>query len=407
MDDLEIAAPPRLQLEAGDLLFEEGEQSSAAYFIEQGRAEVFKQVDGSEVVIATVGPGELIGEMALIGAGPRTASVRVLEPTTVTPVTEESLLSRLQDADPLLQLVLRMALDRLRGLLEQMGHADAPAGGGAPARTAMSEQLREQTIDRARIEQELREALERDLLVLHYQPIVDLDTMQPVGCEALVRWDRPGHGMVSPGVFVAIAEQTDLILSLGRWAFHRACRDLAQTPALDALYVGINVATRQFQKDDVGQLAREAIDASGIAPERVRVEITESAMMRAAGRTAEALRAVRRLGGSTAIDDFGTGYSSLSYLQNLDVDAIKIDRAFVLGMRARHTGARLIRGIAALGKTLDLKVVVEGVEDHAEALRLRDLGCDYGQGFHFSRPLPLEQFVDWLARRPATPPNPD
>ena len=248
--------------------------------------------------------------------------------------------------------------------------------------------------ERLALEGDLVHALGRGEFALAYQPIVALDTGAPVGAEALLRWRHPARGLVSPARFVPLAEASGLIVEVGRWVLDEACRAAAAWPAPPGgapLHVTVNVSGRQLVHPDLPAHVAGALAAAGLPPDRLTLEITESVLMHDTAATLAVLRALKALGVRLAVDDFGTGYSSLRYLQQFPVDVLKIDKSFVDGVasagpQAGHDAA-LARTIVTLGDLLGLRTVAEGVETPAQAERLRAMGCGYGQGYLFARPL--------------------
>ena len=238
---------------------------------------------------------------------------------------------------------------------------------------------------------ELRKAVSSGQLALRYQPLVDLKTCRIVGFEALVRWRHPDRGLVMPSEFIPLAEDTGTIVALGRWVFEEACRGLStfqsvQTSTEQPVYVTVNLSARQFlDRTLVADLAGMAVDAS-VAPGSITLELTESTLMDEVDAAIATLDALKRHGFRLALDDFGTGYSSLSYLKRLPLDVLKIDKSFVQSLDASH-GEGMIKTILALGETFDLKTLAEGIEDEDTRLQLRDLGCTYGQGYLFAKPI--------------------
>jgi EAL domain-containing protein (putative c-di-GMP-specific phosphodiesterase class I) len=261
--------------------------------------------------------------------------------------------------------------------------------------------LRSTAAERIDEETALGAAIAADQLLLHYQPIIDLDTGVPTGVEALARWARPGHGMVPPVHFIALAEESGLIVDLGRWVLRRACRDAADwartAPALAGATVSVNVSTRQlihprFLLDLDGAMADHALPA-----DRLVLEITESALIEDPDAVMVTLDAIRARGVRLALDDFGTGYSSLSYVQNLPVTILKIDKSFVDPIAGPGQGTILSEVVLKLAEATGLRTVAEGVETRQQAEALRLLGCHRGQGFTWSRPVPNEQLAAAVA----------
>ena len=244
---------------------------------------------------------------------------------------------------------------------------------------------------RARVETEsgLRLGLERGEFRLHYQPQVDLRTGRVSGFEALLRWQRAGHGLVSPGLFIPVAEETGLIIPLGEWALREACRQAAAWSAagLGAMKVSVNLSARQFWRGGVPEVVRAALAEAGLPAAQLEVEITESVVARDLKQIMLSLEQLRRMGVGVAIDDFGTGYSSLAYLRSLPIQKLKIDKSFIDGIPADPAAGALVAEIVRLAHVLSLEVVAEGVESAAQAAFLRQAGCEAMQGYVFSRPI--------------------
>ena len=241
------------------------------------------------------------------------------------------------------------------------------------------------------VETDLRRAVERDEFVLHYQPIVSVGTGEVRGFEALIRWQHPERGFVSPMDFIPIAEETGIIAQIGKWVLEEACRQARawqkKFPAHPPLQMSVNLSGKQFMKSDLIGQVREALAATGLDPRTLKLEITESIMMENIETAAETLSQLRALGLQLSIDDFGTGYSSLSYLHRFPISTLKIDRSFVGRMDATGENAEIVRTIIMLARNLDMDVVAEGVETAEQLKQLKALGCEYAQGFLFSRPL--------------------
>ncbi len=237
---------------------------------------------------------------------------------------------------------------------------------------------------------ELRGALARDEFILHYQPIIDMGTRRTVGFEALVRWQRPGLGLVSPDAFIPLAEQGGLMPELGQWILERACREASTWHGQhgEFPYVSVNLSVHQLQDPDFEVRFRSALDASGLPPERLIVEVTETVMASETDALALPLEELRRLGVRVYVDDFGTGYSSLGYIRDLPLDGVKLDRAFARDLTTSADAWALARAIVAMFLDLKLAVTAEGVESAAQLAQLRSLGCVHAQGFYFARPGP-------------------
>lgn len=251
---------------------------------------------------------------------------------------------------------------------------------------------------RLTLEADLRHALERRELALHYQPLVDLISGKMVGLEALLRWRHPERGMISPGEFIPLAEESGLIVPIGNWVLREACRQIKawSNAGLAPRQTSVNVSAVQLSRGRLLESVRAAVDESGIAPEQLELEITESFVMADREHSVRLLAELRRLGVRLSIDDFGTGYSSLAYLQQLEVHKLKVDMSFVRDMTTNAGNASIVRAIVALGHSLGLEVVAEGVEAVGQARYLRSLHCDTMQGYLVSRPLPADEMGVFL-----------
>lgn len=252
---------------------------------------------------------------------------------------------------------------------------------------------------RLELKADLQQALAREEFTLRYQPTVALDTGEIVGAEALLRWAHPRRGLVPPAEFIPLAEETGLIVPLGRWVLQQACRQAAAWPA--ALTVSVNLSARQLKHESLVDDVAAALHDSGLAPQRLILEITESDLIEESALDAclERLLALKRLGVRLAIDDFGTGYSSLSYLRRLPVDILKIDKSFVDGLARGPQGVAVVRSVVDLGRNLGLAVVAEGVEDAGQRTVLASLGCELAQGYYFARPVDRTTLATLLAAR--------
>jgi diguanylate cyclase (GGDEF)-like protein/PAS domain S-box-containing protein len=247
---------------------------------------------------------------------------------------------------------------------------------------------------RRKIELELRDAIQNDVLKPYYQPLIDLSSGRITGFEALVRWPDPQRGMISPGEFIPVAEETGLINPLGVMMLRRACMDAAQWP--DDVRVAVNLSPAQFRTSSLFSIVADTLNQSGLSPNRLELEITETLLLEKSSQVLASLHALRARGVRVSMDDFGTGYSSLSYLRSFPFDKIKVDQSFIRGLDTNPDAQAIIRAIASLGKGLGVTITAEGVETEAELSRLRAEGCHEGQGFLFSRARPNAEVVELL-----------
>ena len=257
---------------------------------------------------------------------------------------------------------------------------------------------------RHEMQSDLRQALHADQLVLHYQPLVDLASGRIDSFEALIRWNHPTRGLVAPDNFIPIAEESGLIIPIGRWVLHEACSQLVQwragRPADDPLSIGVNVSSQQLHDPNFVADVQQTLFATRLRADYLVLELTESTLLSDTTLVQERLHALKDLGVRLAIDDFGTGYSSLAYLRTFPVDYLKIDRSFVNEVsRKPDQGIVMVRSIIGLGHNLSLTVIAEGIEEPAQLEQLRDAGCNIGQGFLFARPVPPDQVPDLLAQQ--------
>jgi EAL domain-containing protein (putative c-di-GMP-specific phosphodiesterase class I) len=254
----------------------------------------------------------------------------------------------------------------------------------------MQEQLRE----RLRLEDDLSQAFAKKEFFLEFQPIVDLKTTELLGVEALVRWQHPEQGRLLPGQFIPMAEETGQIVELGRWVLLDACCRVKQwresIAAGSGLRLAVNISGRHLQQGDLVADVRNALEVSGLEPESLLIELTESTMMHNSESNLLRLKDLKSLGVRLAIDDFGTGYSSLSYLHRFPIDILKIDRSFVSRLTESSEGPKLARAVVMLGETLGLETVAEGVEMEDQVTQLLQLGCVAAQGFLFSHATSLD-----------------
>lgn len=251
---------------------------------------------------------------------------------------------------------------------------------------------------RLTLEADLRRAFDHDEFRLYYQPQVDLLSGQIVGLEALVRWEHPGRGIIPPNEFIPLAEESGLVIRLGDWVLHEACRQIKlwSTAGLAPRQTAVNVSAVQLSRGNLVESVRHALELSGIVPEQLELEITESFVMADRDQSFKSLAEIKALGVRLSIDDFGTGYSSLAYLQQLEVHKLKVDMSFVRDMLTNSGNASIVKAVIALGHSLGLEIIAEGVEQEEQVVHLRALQCDVIQGYLISRPLPTDEMTRFL-----------
>ena len=282
-----------------------------------------------------------------------------------------------------------------KGAEELLREADlamhAAKAGGKNKHVVYDPSMNSRAGARLKRENDLRRAIEHEELAVYYQPKVDLRSGSITGFEALVRWESPVRGIVPPGEFITLAEETALIFPIGRWVLEEACRQAREwrEDYGSPLSVAVNVSARQLQQEQGGivEEVERVLAVTGLDPESLHLEITESVLMEDVPQNVATLLELKALGVHVEIDDFGTGYSSLKYLQRFPVDGLKMDRSFIDKLDSDEESAAIVEAMISLARALDLEVIAEGIETPAQLSRLRSLGCDAGQGYHFSRPV--------------------
>lgn len=423
----------KTQFTAEEFLFREGEVGDCAYIVESGSVEVSVKNGDHKLVIAILGEGDLVGEMAIIDDLPRTASAMALEETQVIAIPLDYIRQKIDLSDPTVKFFLQIIMERYRDMhqrLMQVFEGIYPSEEAAKqmyaTTTNVMKNLMAQYIDMqdrilqavnssvsleehknvdnqvaksARqvmsVENALQSALKNDEFELHFQPIVGLQTGNMEGCEALIRWHHPVKGLVPPAEFISLAESTGLIVDLGYWIAEQACnfqlqlKQQFETP----MFVSINLSGKQFDDHGMIGMLDEILKRSGVEPALIKYEITETLLMANPEKAAEYLHRLKESGVKLAIDDFGTGYSSFSYLHRFPFDTLKIDRMFVSTMIQNKKSKKIVRSLVHLSHDIGMDVVAEGIETTHEHAALVDLGAEYTQGFFYSRPLDAESFL--------------
>lgn len=385
---------------AGESIFSQGGQGKTAFLVESGEVEISTTKNGRKLVISRLGPGEIFGELALFSDQPRSASAKATCDSELAIITPETLRSAINSADPVLASLIRCNLGRFAWTQRYMLQHAAPSHSVlALDSVAASERQTEIEISTGIAESQFRN---------FYQPIFSSDTGEIAGFEALLRWYHPTRGLVTPGSFVNVAEQTGQIIELGSFALREALKDLrrfqerldnsAGLSAPSGLFMSVNLSVRQLlEPREIDRLV-DIVRDSGVAPERIKLEITESLLVDDPAHAPLALEHIRSTGVKLAIDDFGTGYSSLSYLHLYPLDTLKIDRSFVQGVRKEPRRMRILKAIVHLARDLGFSVVAEGIETEDELDAIRALECDFLQGFLLSKPIPAELILTRLRR---------
>ncbi len=381
-----------VRLRSGETLFGEGDPPDGAYVVESGLIEVSMLKDGANLVLSELGSGDLLGEMAVLDESPRTATATALEDSVLTRVDRSQLLERLEQSDPIVRTLLSGLLARYRSSIATLKGQVRGVETSVIEAPGLEEALG--AVGKIRLDSQLRVALNERQLELRLQPLLDIPAGRITGYEALVRWQHPQRGYVSPAEFIALAEETSLIVPVGEFVLREAC---AAIDALDAVgrcpeFIAVNVSARQLATPGFVDKVAEVLADCKVPARHIKIEITESQRLDYAA-VAERMRELRALGVKVALDDFGTGFSNLGHLHQLDFDSIKLDQVFVRDMLSAPRAMAIVEAIVRLANTLGAEMVAEGIESAEHLQAVTDLGVRYGQGYHIGKPAPLSDFT--------------
>lgn len=396
---MSVISNQTIEVAKDSLIFSEGEAGDCAYVIETGRVLVYLTREGVEVPLSILGVGEIFGEMSLIDSQNRSASVRALEDVRLSVVNKEQLLRRIYETDSVVQLLMKVLLKRLR-----LNNENQVSPQRALSATTASREAGE-ALNQLKIENEVHEAFQKREFALFYQPIVSLESKKVVGCEALLRWLSPEHGMIAPDIFVDVIEASAMVIPIGKWIIEQAMIDLkkiqneliacGEQDVSDAFQMSINISGQQFVHpqflSDIDELSRQ----HGVFSSNIKLEVTERIMLDGS-LAIDVLEQCRNRGYSISIDDFGTGFSSLQYLAKMPIDVLKIDRSFVAKMFSEEKSHAVVKSVIYLAHALKLNIIAEGIETEADMQALKELGVQYGQGFLFSKAVNLGEFLKKL-----------
>jgi EAL domain-containing protein (putative c-di-GMP-specific phosphodiesterase class I) len=372
-------------LKAGEVIFAEGDPPNGAYLIESGRIEITTMQMGERRVLGELGRGMLLGEMAVLDDSPRTATARALTDCRLTRIDAAQFAERLAAADPVVRALLMSQLTRYRSALATLT-GDEPNGHGTP-RAQPDDSF---ALEKIRLESELRAALERKELEVRLQPIEEIVSGRIAGFEALVRWQHPTRGAVSPAEFIRLAEETSLIIPVGDYILSRVCDMLLEFKRRGRKplpFIAVNLSARQIDDPAMVERILAHLRKRDLPPDRLKIEITESLVLDN-DRIGELLARCHAVGMHVALDDFGTGYSNLGPLLTLQFDQIKLDGSFVRALD-RPRGVAIVGVVVGMAHALDCDLVAEGVETREQREILHRLGCRYAQGWLVGKPMPL------------------
>lgn len=370
---------------AGELIFAEGDAPTGAYLIESGRIEITTTQHGERRLLSELGPGMLLGEMAVLDDSPRTATARALTDCRLTPIDADQFAERLAAADPIVRALLLSQLARYRSALATLTGATTIRSAGSLAEPADAG-----AFDKIRLESELRAAIERKELEVRLQPIEEIISGRIAGYEALVRWRHPERGEVSPNEFIRLAEETSLIVPVGDYILGCVCDmlvELRRRGRRPLPFIAVNLSARQLAEPDLVERILGHLRSRDLPPDRLKLEITESLVLDHA-RIADLLARCHAIGMHVALDDFGTGYSNLGPLLTLNFDQIKLDGSFTRALD-QPRGVALVGVIVAMARALECELVAEGVETSEQRAILHRLGCHYAQGWLIGKPVAL------------------
>ncbi|BCT92540.1 hypothetical protein LYSHEL_15640 [Lysobacter helvus] len=385
------------ELFSGEVLYRQGDPSDCAWLIERGAVELHSEQGRRTIVHATLGPGELIGELGMLDGQPRSATATARGPTQLLAIDHDQFLERLESGDSIVRTLVLSLLRRTRSIL-----ASLPADHVVPPEDMVSESRDERAgLDKIRLEARLRDAIDNHTLDVRYQPIYDIAEGRVSGYEALVRWQLPDRGAVSPAEFIKLAEETSLIVPVGEYVLDRvlevltALRDAGTTPLPS---IAVNLSARQLVEPGMASQIVARTQRAHLPPGALKLEITESRMLDYTP-VAAVMAHCREHGIPFALDDFGTGYSNLTHLHKLDFEFIKVDQAFARHMFDSPRAMAIVNAIVAMAHGIGAYVVVEGVETHDQLQRLRALGVRYAQGYLIGQAQPASSVLSGEAGR--------
>ena len=379
----------RKELKAGTVLFREGDAPNCAYLIESGIISVQASQNGETIELGKLDSGDILGEMAVIDDAPRTATAIAETDCVLFEINKDQFVERLVKTDPVVRYLLVGLLKRYRKTLASL------KGEQIEERFADTDIFERITIDKIRLEGQLKNALDNDALDVRYQPVLDIAADKITGYEALVRWNHPERGLISPDEFVSLAEETALILEVGEYVIGKACEAIKALIANDPEsipFVSVNVSAIQLSHPGLFEHIVECVKRTGIPEESLKIEITEGLALehKEVQRTIELCH---QHGMKVALDDFGTGYSNMTLLHKMNFDTIKVDQAFSRGMVEDSRSIILVKSIVDMCHSLEADVLVEGIESDVMLDILKNLGCKYGQGYHIGIPQTLDELL--------------
>lgn len=379
----------RLQLAPGDIVFREGDPPTLAYLVESGRIEISTVQDGVPLVLSVLGTGDLLGEMAVIDDAPRTATARALVDSRLIEVDRAQINERIDASDPIVRALLKGQLSRYRSALNALRSGEAPVVVTSNSDVSQdADGYDDSAMAKIHLETQLRDSLIARTLEVRFQPIYEIREQRISGYEALVRWTHPVRGPISPVEFIALAEETSLILPVGEYVLDRVCEVLARladSGVTPLPFIAVNMSGRQLAESDMLSAVQSAAARHGVDARAIKIEITESLMLDFE-RVGELIGRCDALGIKVALDDFGTGYSNLGHLHKLQFSTVKLDQGFIRQMLDAPRCHAIVSAIVQMVHALESDIVAEGVETDAQLQALDALNCRYAQGYLIGRP---------------------
>lgn len=389
-----------------ELVFQWGDLGDSAYVIEEGCVEVLTGVGPELRRIAILTEGAMFGEVALLDRQPRTASVRALVPTRLIRIDRSHVEELMLRSDSVIQYLMQLLLARFRSTHDAAGLQKRP-GGANTTDSVEAVDLHKAAVRTLSLAQDLSDAIDRQQLELFYQPLIAFDQLAVVGYEALIRWHHPTLGLISPIEFVPLAEKTGLIHRIGQWVLHRAVADWAElrpycvSHAGHPPFISINLSAPELAGGDIVGAVQNCLRQHQMAPQELRIELTETVIIQNMDAVAASLHALRALGIGIALDDFGTGYAGLDYLQSLPFTCLKIDKTFVQQVGQSDRSRHIIKAALELARSIGLSTIAEGIETADIGAQLSAMGCSHAQGYHYGKPMPKQQMGAWALQHQA------
>ena len=388
---------------AGTVLFNEGDKGGTGFFIESGTIDVWIYRRGQKIILSTLGEGELVGELSAFDGAPRSASITTVTDCVLYEFSHEQVQNKLQQVNPLLNMFLDSMADRIRATNAQITTYFGTSN-EIVYESKKQKFVGHECLNDFKLEADLRNAFANEEFELYFQPIIELSTMKLAGFESLIRWNHPDLGLVSPGNFIPYAEESGFISQITRWCVKAACcaapplrqAALNNIQYVNPLFVTVNLSGKDVGSRNFSNWIIDYIKMSNIQPCMLKVELTESSLLENFAIATSLLNHLRDIGVGVAIDDFGTGQSNLASLIELPISVLKVDRSFITGKLETENNHKVVKLIHGLAQQLDVEVVCEGIESINDLTPLRDIGCEYGQGYMFAKPLPFKHALNFV-----------